>query len=203
MVLRCVSSPGEVVGYICPRRNSILNSMISLVLLVLSSRLCLEHQPVNLVPVCSLIPSADEADDCSVICKFNDGFGRVDGCSVIRIQGIQERAQHTALGGACAEGQGGGAGGAYLNHLRAVSQEVLDPGTDGGGESDVDELVHQDIRNNGVKCQAVVYEQHPNVTPWLLQVAKRCMKSCSDGVFHGSVSSVGELMCPGLRGARP
>ena len=112
----------------------------------------------------------------------------------MRVQGVQERAQHTALEGACAEGQGGGAGGAYLNRLRAVSQEVLDPGTDRGGECDVGQLVHPDVRNDGVERRAVIYEQHPDIAPWLLEVAECGVESSSDGVLCRSVSSVGELM---------
>jgi len=108
-------------------------------------------QLVELIPVRSLIPSADETDDRGVIRKFNEGIGGVDGCTVMCLQGIQERAQHTALRRACAECQGGGAGGTYLNHLRAVSQKVFDPGT--GGGVDVILLVQQNVRNNGVKCQ--------------------------------------------------
>ena len=50
-------------------------------------------QPVDLIPVRSLIPSTDEADDCGVICKLNDGIGGVSGCAVMCVQGVQERTQ--------------------------------------------------------------------------------------------------------------
>lgn len=50
------------------------------------------------------------------------------------------------VGRACTDGQGGGASSAYLNRLRAVSEEVLDPGTGGGIYG---QLVHQDVRNKG------------------------------------------------------
>ena len=76
-----------------------------------------------------LIPSTDEADDLGVLCRLNDGVGGLSGCA-----GSAGRAQHTAQRRPCAECRGGGAEGEHLNCLWVVSQEVLDPGTGGGGE---------------------------------------------------------------------
>lgn len=69
------------------------------------------------------------------------------------VQGAQDRVQHTALRRPSAECQGGGAGGAYLNRLWVVSQEVLDPGTGGGGESYVSQLIHQDVRDDVLNAE--------------------------------------------------
>ena len=48
----------------------------------------------------------DQADGC-VICKLDDGVGAVCGHAVMGEQGIEERAEHSALGCAGVESQGG------------------------------------------------------------------------------------------------
>lgn len=55
------------------------------------------------------------------------------GCTIISVQGVQERAQHIALEGVHAKRQGRGASSASLNTLGAVGQKIPDPGTIGGG----------------------------------------------------------------------
>ena len=63
-------------------------SPISFVLMALSRKFVFSApscQFFNLLPVCGLIPSTDEANDCRVISKFNDGVGGVSGCTVINV----------------------------------------------------------------------------------------------------------------------
>lgn len=58
----------------------------------------------------------------------------------MREQGAQERAEHTALGGAGAESQGGGCGVAYPHCLGSARQKVQYPITEGDVEPKVSEL---------------------------------------------------------------
>lgn len=76
-------------------------------------------QLFDCLPVRCLVPFTNEANDHDVICIFNDGIGGEGGGAVMCIQseGTQKRAQHTALGRACSEGQGGVAGSAHFNYL--------------------------------------------------------------------------------------
>ncbi|KAI4884334.1 hypothetical protein NFI96_019146, partial [Prochilodus magdalenae] len=60
-------------------------------------------QEADLLSVGLLVVIGDQAHSCSVICRFDDDIGAVSGCTVVRIQGIQERAEHTTLGGSSAK----------------------------------------------------------------------------------------------------
>lgn len=104
---------------------------ISWVLLVLSSKLCSQHQPSSLLALFLYTvssPSADEADDHGVTCKFVDGFGQGGWiCShVHREIGRGLSTQH--WGEPLLKGQGGRADEeANIDCWRMVSLEVLDP----------------------------------------------------------------------------
>ena len=56
-------------------------------------------QGSDLLSVGLLIVAGDQAYDGRVISKLNDGVGAVGGHTVMREQGVQERTEHTALGG--------------------------------------------------------------------------------------------------------
>ncbi len=76
----------------------------------------------------SLIVASDPADGGCVISKFDDGIGAVDGHTVVREQGVQERAVNAGIRGANVESQGGAGGAAW----GSAHQEVQDPVTEGG-----------------------------------------------------------------------
>ena len=75
---------------------------------------------------------------------------------------------------------------------QSVRKSLIQAQVEGG--SFVSQLIHQDVSDDGVESQAVVYEQHPDIASWLLEVAECCVKSCSDGILRRSVCSVGKLM---------
>lgn len=58
--------------------------------------------------------------------------------------GVEERAQHAALGGASAESEGGGEVRARFYSLWAVRKNLFDPSADGGRE--VQQFINQDVR---------------------------------------------------------
>lgn len=105
----------------------------------------------NPLPVRSFIPFTDETNDCSVISKFNDGVRGVGRCTIISVWvGVQERAQHTALVGACAEGHGGEA--CSTSTRGDLDRESLIQAQVEGGQTDINQLVNQNFRNDGLEC---------------------------------------------------
>lgn len=64
--------------------------------------------------------------------------------------GVQERAQHTALVGACAEGHGGEA--CSTSTKGDLDRESLIQAQVEGGQTDINQLVNQNFRNDGLEC---------------------------------------------------
>ncbi len=62
------------------------------------------HQPLHFLSVGQVVVVPDEAHHCCVICKLHKVVGSGPGDAVVCHQGEQQRAQDTALRGACAEG---------------------------------------------------------------------------------------------------
>lgn len=116
------------------------------------------------------------------------------------IEGIEQRAQHTALWRASAEAESCGNMRAHSNPLRAVTQEVLYPKAGGVWESQVQQFGHQSVREDGIKRRAVVYEKQSCVAPILLQMCQRGVEDCGNGVLCGPVRPVRILM--GVKGGR-
>lgn len=85
-------------------------------------------QGSDLVSVGRLVAIGDQAFGARVVSKL-DSVGAVCGHAVVH---EQKRAEHTALGGAGVEGQGGGC-------LGSAPQEAPDPITEGGVKSQVSE----------------------------------------------------------------
>ncbi|KAI3362606.1 hypothetical protein L3Q82_001696 [Scortum barcoo] len=98
-----------------------------------------------------LIVAGDQANDSRVISKFDDGVGRVATQSCVNRE-YRERAEHTALGSADVESQGGGCGAAHPHSLWSSHQEVQDPVTEGGVETEVSELGDELGGHDGVEC---------------------------------------------------
>lgn len=74
------------------------------------------------------------------------------GHAVMHEQGVQGRAEHTALTVTGVDSQGGGCGAANSHSLGALCQEAEDPVTEGGFESQVSELGDVLERHNGIEC---------------------------------------------------
>ncbi len=118
----------------------------------------------------------------------------VDGGAVIRAEGVEQGAQHTALWGAGAEAEGRGCVMAHSNPLAATRQEAVYPPAGGVSKSQVPQFVHQFVGEDGVEIRAVVYEEHPHVAPLLLQVGQCSMEGCGYSVLSRSVRSISKLV---------
>ena len=89
--------------------------------------LCLDHvegevvvlapQVSDLLPIGCLIVVGDQAYQCCVISKFNDGVGVVHGRAVMNEQRVQEGTEHAPLRVPCVEDQRGGCVVTYPYHL--------------------------------------------------------------------------------------
>lgn len=64
-------------------------------------------QDSDLLSVCRLVAVCDQADNGCVVSKLCDGVGALCGHAVMGEQGVEERAEHAALGCAGVESQGG------------------------------------------------------------------------------------------------
>lgn len=64
----------------------------------------------------------------------------------------QEGTQNTSLWRPGTECDGAGQVGAESDRLWSICQEVLDPETDGGGESQVRQFLDQDLRDDVIEC---------------------------------------------------
>ena len=87
-------------------------------------------QVPDLLPVGGLIIVGDGTQYGGVIRKLKDGVGAMCGYTVIRVQGVQEWTEYTALEGSGAQGQYRGGETAHSHHLGSVRQlerEVFNP----------------------------------------------------------------------------
>ncbi|KAI3372494.1 hypothetical protein L3Q82_022695 [Scortum barcoo] len=125
--------------------GALKSTISSLVLLTLSGMevvvLAPRCQGSDLLSVGRLIVAGDQANDGRVVSKFDDVVGAVGGHAVMREQGVQQRAEHTALGGAGVQSQGGGCGAAHPHSLGSARQEVQDPITQGAVEPEVGDQI--------------------------------------------------------------
>ncbi len=78
-----------------------------------------------LIQVCGLIIVGNEAQNPSIISKFNNRGGAVRGHAVVCVERVEQGAQDTALWGSYAQGDGVGGELAHFHHLWSASEEVL------------------------------------------------------------------------------
>lgn len=102
-------------------------------------------------------PPRDEPHHHGVIRKLDDGVTVVGWGAVVRVEGVEQRAQQTALWGACTEAEM-----VHSNLQAATRQEAVDPHAEGVWKSQVSQFVHQFVR--GFKwdsniSQLVLYKQ--------------------------------------------
>jgi len=89
-------------------------------------------QVPDLLSVGGLIIVGDETQDGGVIRKLKDGIGAMCRYTVMRIQGVQEWTEYSALRGSGAQGQYRGGETAHSHHLGSAHQDVQDPVAKGG-----------------------------------------------------------------------
>ncbi len=83
-----------------------------------------------LIQVCGLIIVVNEAQNHSIISKFNDRSGAVRGHAVVCVERVEQGAQDTALRGSYIQGDRVGGELADFHHLRSAGEEVLNPVTE-------------------------------------------------------------------------
>ncbi len=77
-----------------------------------------------LIQVCSLIIVGNEAQNHSIISKFNNRSGSVRGHAVVCVERVEQGAQDTALWGFYIQGDVVGGELAYFHHLRSADEEI-------------------------------------------------------------------------------
>lgn len=78
--------------------------------------------------------------------------------------------------------------------LGVVSQEVFDPATGVCREAKDQQIVNQDVWDDGVKGRGVIHKQHPDVAVPVFQVFQGSVEDDGNGVICGPVGSVSKLM---------
>ena len=76
---------------------------------------------LHLTPVGSLIVVVNVTEHCGVICKFDNEIGGGRGKAFIRVQSIEQLAEHSPLGGPGVNEKGGGGVLFHSNPLHAIS----------------------------------------------------------------------------------
>ncbi|KAI3372609.1 hypothetical protein L3Q82_023086 [Scortum barcoo] len=109
--------------------------------------------------------------------------------------GEQEGAQHTALGGAGAEADGGGGDVVDPHRLRSVCQKVQNPVTQGGAQSECCEFLDQGLRYNCIKRRGEIHKEQADILDYLthrpqfvrVQGFESDRLLCSTGAPQGTV----------------
>ncbi len=84
---------------------------------------------LHLIQVCGLVIVVNEAQDHSIISKFNDRCGAVRGHAVVCVERVEQGAQDTALWGSYIQGDWVGGELADFHHLWSGGEEILNPVT--------------------------------------------------------------------------
>ncbi len=82
---------------------------------------------LHLIQVCGLIIVGNEAQNHSIISKFDNRCGSVRGHAVMCVERVEQGTQDTTLRGSYVQGDGVGGELAYLHHLRSAGEEILNP----------------------------------------------------------------------------
>ncbi len=84
----------------------------------------------QLIQVCGLIIVGNEAQNHSIISKFDNRSGAVRGHAVVCVERVEQGTQDTALWGSYVQGYGVGGELAHFHHLRSAGEEILNPVTE-------------------------------------------------------------------------
>ncbi len=82
---------------------------------------------LNLIQVCGLIIVGNEAQNHSIISKFDNRCGSVRGHAVMCVERVEQGTQDTALWGSYVQGDGVWDELAYFHHLMSAGEEVVSP----------------------------------------------------------------------------
>ncbi len=82
------------------------------------------------IQVCGLIIVGNEAQNHSIISKFNNRSGAMRGHTVVCVERLEQGTQDIALWGSYVQGDGVGGELAHFHHLRSAGEEVLNPVTE-------------------------------------------------------------------------
>ncbi len=80
--------------------------------------------------VCSLVIVVNEAQNHSIVRKFDNRSGAVRGHAVVCVERVQQGAQDTSLWGSYVQGDGVGGELADFHHLWSGGEEILNPVTE-------------------------------------------------------------------------
>ncbi len=83
-----------------------------------------------LIQVCGLIIVGNEAQNHSIISKFNNRSGAVRGHTIVCVERVEQGTQDTTLWGSYVQGDGVGGDLAHFHHLRSAGVEILKPVTE-------------------------------------------------------------------------
>lgn len=92
---------------------------------------------------------------------------------------------------------GGGEVGSQSDYLGVAGKEVSNPGADGGGEGQVEQLVCEAVQDNCNKRQAIVHKEHPHIGASVLQMTQRSVCCYSDSILI--IVAIITMKCSGKR----
>ncbi len=85
------------------------------------------YKSLYLIQVCGLIIVGNEAQNHSIISKFNSRGGAVRGHAFVCVERVEQGTQDTPLWGFYVQDDGVGGELAYIHHLRSAGEEILNP----------------------------------------------------------------------------
>ncbi len=83
-----------------------------------------------LIQVCRLIIVENEAQNHSIISKFNNRSGAVRGHTIVCVERVEQGTQDTTLWSSYIRGDGVGGELTHFRHLRSAGEEILNPVTE-------------------------------------------------------------------------
>ncbi len=83
-----------------------------------------------LIQVCGLIVVGNEAQNHSIISKFDNRSGAVRGHTAVCVERVEQETQDSTLWGSYVQGDGVGGELAYFHQLRSAGEEILNPVTE-------------------------------------------------------------------------
>ncbi len=149
-------------------------------------------QGVHLFSVSWFIVISDQTYHRCVIWKFDD-VGPVCGYTVVCVQGVQKRAENTALRGSSVSGSVGRRC-CYLLWAPAICLLGIPGSSCAENCSDLEPEFHYKLRGHyGIKCWTVVNKQHSHVCVPLVKMGKSSVQGEGKCILSGAVIAVGEL----------
>ncbi len=147
-----------------------------------------------LIQVCGLIIVVNEAQNHSIISKFNDRSGAVRGHAVVGVERVEQGAQDTALWGSYVQGDGVGGELADFHHLRSAGEDILNPVTKWRGYAEVWEFNSQLGGDYSIESGAIVDEKQPDIVAiFAVNVSEGGVQYLRDGIISRPIWPIGKL----------